>query len=96
MKTLFFKCRGQWYKVKENGNMLQVNNTYNTWDSAWRFLGVSFHHWRKGIDLTVSDAFLNPKKLINGIVWDIDHGTTRTWGGCYLGKLPRITDAYVK
>lgn len=94
--TLFFKCRGEWYKVKKNGNILQINNTYNKWDNKWLFLGVSFHHWRQGLDLKLKEAFKDPKKLIGGLVWDIDHGTTRQWGGCYCGKFPRITEAYIK
>jgi len=96
MKTLFFECRGEWYKVKENGDMLQVNNTYNRWDSAWKFLGVSFHHWRRGIDKTFKDAFKNPKSIIGGIIWDNDHNTVRQWGGSYCGTLPRITSAYIE
>ena len=75
--------------------MLQVNNTYNDWGKSWVFLGVSFHHWRQGIDLCLAEAFKAPEKLKGGMVWDIDHGTTRQWRGQYYGKLPRITNAYV-
>ena len=96
MKTLFFECRGEWYKVKQNGDMLQVNNTYNEWNNNWRFIGVSFHHWRKGIDKNVKDAFNNAKNIVGGLVWDIDHNTTRQWVGSYCGKLPRIRQAYIK
>ena len=96
MKVLKFQHAGEWYKVKENGDMLQVNNTYNEWDDKWRFLGVSKHHWSNHIDVFLVDAFANPKQLIGGLVWDIDHGTTRLWGGRYYGKLPRIQSAYVE
>ena len=96
MKTLLFKCRGEWYKVKENGDMLQENNTYNKWDKNWRLLGVSFHHCRNNTDMGVKELFDNPEKMIKGYVWDIDHGTTRFWGGQYYGKLPRVESAYIK
>lgn len=95
MKTLLFTCRGERYKVKPNGDMLQVNNTYNNWDEHWKFKGVSFHHWRRSRDINVVEAFENPKSLIGGLVWDVDHGTLRQWGGSYYGKLPRITEAYI-
>jgi len=96
MKVLKFECRGEWYKVKQNGNMLQINNTYNSWDENWQFLGVSFHHWHNHIILSCKEAFNNPKQLINGIVWDNDHNTIRIWGGRYCGRLPKITNAYVE
>ena len=95
-QVLLFECRGGWYKVKENGDMLQVDNTYNKWDKSWRFLGVSFHHWTQRINLTVKEAFKNPEALVGGLVWDVDHGTTRVWGGRYCGRLPRITAAYIR
>ena len=95
-QVLKFCCRGEWYKVKPNGDLLQVANTYNEWGETWKFLGVSFHHWRQGIDLSVTEAFQEPKKLIGGLVWDRDHGTSRQWGGQYNGKLPRITQAYTE
>lgn len=96
MKTLLFEARGEWYKVKENGDLLQVNNTYNKWDKNWKLLGVSFHHWKQSINLGVKELFKNPDKMKNGIIWDIDHGTTRVWGGQYNGKLPRVSSAYIK
>jgi len=95
MKVLHFLYRGEWYKVKENGDMLQELNTYNEWNEDWRFLGVSFHHWRRGMDLTVKESFKHPNKMVGGLVWDIDHGTIRQWLGSFYGKLPRVSSAYV-
>jgi hypothetical protein len=40
--------------------------------------------------------FDNPEKIVGGMVWDVDHGTTRVWGGSYNGHLPRITSAWVE
>jgi hypothetical protein len=81
MKTLHFLCRGQWYKVTEKGYII--------------IMGVSKHHWRQGIDIGLKEAFKTPESLIDGLVWDIDHGTVRQWGGSFNGKLPRIVRAYV-
>ena len=94
-KKLLFQCRGEWYKVKENGDMLQENNTYNEWDKNWKLLGVSFHHWKQNIDIDIKEIFKHPAKMIGGLVWDIDHGTTRQWGGRYNNKLPRVEGAYL-
>ena len=90
---LYFRCRGEYFKVDEDGNMTQKNNS--NFSEQWKFLGVSFHHWRGGIDIRYSKE-IQPEKLINGLVWDLDHGTTRQWGGRYMGKLPRITQAWVE
>jgi len=95
MTTLHFECRGKWYKVKPDGDLIQEENHYNNWDGNWIFLGVSFHHWRRGIDMTLKEIFENPVKAIGGLVWDVDHGTIRIWGGEYCGKLPRITHCYI-
>jgi len=89
---LHFRCRGEWFKVNDSGFMTQEAN--DNFSDNWCFLGVSFHHWRNGIDVRFSPK-IQARDLIKGIVWDHDHGTTRQWGGCYFGKLPRITDAYI-
>ena len=93
-KELHFIHFGKEYKVNKNGQLTQCNNKY--WGNNWLFLGVSFHHWRNGIDITFEQAFNNPKSIIKGLVWDVDHGTLRKWGGRYLGKLPRITSAWIE
>jgi len=90
---LYFKCRGEYFKVNEDGYMTQKKNS--DFSGQWKFLGVSFHHWRNGIDIRYSEKTL-PENLIGGLVWDLDHGTTRMWGGRYMGKLPRITQAWVE
>lgn len=89
---LYFRCRGEYFKVDDEGNMTQIRNS--CFSKQWKFLGVSFHHWRKGIDLPFKEAKENPSKLVGGLVWDLDHGTLRRWAGRYSGKLPRITQAY--
>ena len=95
MKTLHFKIRGEYYKAKENGNMLQENNTYNKWDASWKLLGISTHHMQNRIIIDTKELFDDPEKMIGGYLWDNDHGTTRLWAGCYNGKLPRVTASYV-
>jgi len=89
---LYFRCRGEYFKVDEDGNMTK---SYSDFSGQWKFLGVSFHHWRNGIDIRYSKE-IQPENLIGGLVWDLDHGTTRQWGGRYMGKLPRITQAWVE
>ncbi len=91
-KVLHFTTRGQDYHVNESGD-IYYNDLNPSGD--WKFLGVSHHHWSNHIDVHLDAAFDNPKSLIGGLVWDLDHGTTRQWGGSYNGKLPRITAAYV-
>lgn len=90
-KILFFEIRGEWYKVNTKGEMTQTKN--NDFSDNWIFSGVSFHHWRQSIDLKFKDM-KDVKDIIGGRVWDVDHGTTRLWGGLYNGKIPRITNAY--
>ena len=89
---LHFRCRGEWFKVNNDGDMTQEGN--DGFSGQWKFLGVSFHHWKRSLDVIFSRKTL-PDNLIGGLVWDIDYGTTRQWGGQYLSKLPRITSAYV-
>ncbi len=88
---LYFECRGEWYQVNKKGFI--KSNQLSSFSSSWKFSGVSFHHWRNSLDIKYGPE-INPQSIVGGIVWDIDHGTTRQWGGCYNGKVPRITAAY--
>ena len=93
MKILCFYHRGQLYKVNESGMI----STYgiNHYSDSWIFLGGSSHHWHNHITVTREQAFKEPSLLNGCLGWDIDHGTTRQWGGRYNGKTPRIQNAYV-
>jgi hypothetical protein len=88
---LHFRCRGEEFKVNSKGELIQANRT--EFSGQWKFLGVSFHHWRTGIDLRFEDIS-DPEQIIGGRVWDFDHGIVRMWSGSYFGKLPRITQAW--
>ena len=88
---LHFICRGEHYKVNGDGDITQNKN--NDFSKQWQFLGVTFHHWRTYLDIHYHQD-IAPKDLIGGLVWDIDHGTTRKWAGRYHGRLPRITEAW--
>ena len=90
MRVLFFEWGNHLFKVKEDGALLQSDGEYNEWDCKWEFLGVSYHHWKRGIDVPLKEAFENPQKLKKGRVWDRDHGTWRRWEG---GK---ITQAWME
>lgn len=94
MKTLNFKFRGEYYQIDEQG---RINaNGLNKFSDNWIFLGGTKHHWSNRITVTRDAAFNNPELLNGCLGFDKDHGTTRQWGGCYMGKLPRITNCYVK
>ena len=92
-KILNFRFRGEYYQVNEKGEIKA--NGLKDFSKAWIFRGGLSHHWRNSVDVTLKDAFLNPKRLNNCLGADIDHGTYRVWGGSYLGNLPRISNAYV-
>lgn len=91
---LEFSCRGDYYVVNKHGQILQANNTYNEFGDSWLFLGVSTHHWHSHITIPFNEIWKRPKEALKGIVWDLDHNTTRLWGGQYCGKLPRITSIW--
>lgn len=93
MKILHFTFRGEHYQVNEDAQIKTKSNEYFSKD--WLFIGGSKHHWSNRITVTMMDAFVNPELLNGCLGWDIDHGTTRQWGGRYNGKLPRISNAYV-
>jgi hypothetical protein len=95
-RVLYFQCKGEWYKVKRNGDMIHTANRFNEWGHCWRLLGISRHWNSRHISATVEDFFKFPGSMIGGYVWDNDHGTVRAWGGSYNGKLPRVTGAYTR
>ena len=93
MRILNFTFRGEHYKVDELG---RINaNGIGHFSSTWIFLGGTKHHWSRHIDINLAKCFENPTLLNGCLGWDRDHGTTRQWGGCYAGKLPRIANAYL-
>jgi hypothetical protein len=84
------------YKVNRQGEMICISNEYSMdFSGQWKLLGVSTHHWHRRIIYTVADIFNNPKLMEKGYVWDVDHGTTRIWGGSWYGHLPRVIWAAV-
>lgn len=94
MKTLYFVCRGETYKVNKSGALWYKGVSPS---KKWKFLGVSTHHWHNRVTIPFCPVtFTDPKALIRGIVWDLDHGTVRRWSGRYDGKLPRITNAWAE
>lgn len=93
MKKLVFYFRGEKYEVNESGQIKA--NGLNYFSPNWIFLGGSRHHWSNRINVSLRDAFEKPDLLNRCLGWDKDHGTTRQWGGFYLGKIPRITGAHI-
>lgn len=94
-KYLYFECRGESFIINKKGQLMQErafhDPCYGGFHDSWKVLGFSTHHWRNSPDISVNEAFRNPEKIRNTIVFDIDHGTVRVWGGSYYGKLPRVT-----
>jgi hypothetical protein len=95
MKLHFF-CRGQEFIVDGNGDILRTDISGFSASGQWKFIGVSTHNWHNRVTIPFSAILKNPALAVGGYVWDVDHGTTRTWGGQYCGKVPRITSAWVE
>lgn len=84
---------GEWRHVSRTGEITRINmnGTGGTHPGSpnWIFLGLSFHPWRNGVDVTREEIFSNPDcrmrrdrlgRMMRPIGWDRDHGTTRSWG----------------
>jgi hypothetical protein len=93
MKLLKFYFRDQLYLVNEKGEI--NSNGLGYFSTNWIFLGGSSHHWHNRVTVTLAEAFKKPELLNKCFGWDKDHGTTRTWGGLFNGKVPRIKHAEV-
>ena len=93
MRILQFMFRGKIYQVDEIGRI--KTNGLETFSDSWIFLGGSSHHWHNHITVTLQQAFDLPGLLDGCLGWDIDHGTTRQWGGQYYGRLPRIRNTQI-
>jgi len=95
-KLLSVHIRGKIYQVNHKGQFRKHTVGPEQFSPDWQFLGVSFHHWRKGLDVGFNEIWQDPKIAMGGLLWDSDHGTVRQWGGRYLGKLPRITACFIE
>lgn len=95
-KFLFFRIRGEDYVVNRKGELLQRQRWYHKepFSGDWKIFGFA-KRWNARPSIFISQAFENPSILKGTYVYDVDHGTLRSWGGSYGGKLPRITSAYV-
>ena len=87
------QARGQHFRVSPSGNILQFGNTYNTMGKSWRLEGFTKHHFSHS-PVPFKEAVKNPASIVNSIIWDVDHNTTRVWGGSYAGKQPRVQSFY--
>lgn len=99
MKTLHFIHAGTSYACSLEPETLGHVTRYgeHTWKlphGSWVILGVSRRWNQKCIPVPLTPG-IDPKTLIGGYAWDRDHGTIRTWGGQYRGKLPRISSAWI-
>lgn len=89
MRVLRIQHGTEWYTVNEQGHIARPGLVAGS--DSWVFLGFSFHHWRRGIDVTLAQIFANPNVLKGKTLWgwDRDHGHLRAWGH------PRTHRAYV-
>jgi len=99
MKTLHFIHAGTFYACSlEPGTLGHVTrygeHTFTIPHPSWKILGFSTHHWHNRITILLTPD-VKPEDLKRCFVWDSDHGTVRTWGGQYAGKLPRIQQAWI-
>lgn len=81
------------FDVNAQGHIRRCDMPEMGFSSSWLFLGVSHHHWNNHITASLQAIWKDPQIALNGIVWDRDHGTMRTWGGY---KIPRITSAHFR
>jgi hypothetical protein len=99
MKTLYFTHAGTDYacsiEPETLGHVTRYGeHTFKLPHPSWTILGFSSHHWHNRITIPLTPA-VDVKRILHCFVWDSDHGTTRTWGGQYCGKLSRISSARV-
>ena len=93
-KILYFKHRDALYQVNEEGYIKSEKS--KNFSKNWIFLGVSKHHMNNHVTIPFKKCWENPDLMMNGYVWDVDHGTTRMWSGQYNGKIPRITSVMIR
>lgn len=99
MKILHIQHMGQWYQIslarRTLGQVIQRHDfRFLMPHKQWVILGFSTHHWHSRITIPLTPD-IDARILKGCIVWDNDHGTVRTWGGSYFGKLPRVQAAYI-
>ena len=93
MQALRFECGGRHYSVNQQGHIRLIGLA--ACGDQWRFLGGTKHHWSNKIDFSLTEILVNPTVLNGCLIWDMDHGTVRRWGGQYCGKLPRVRNAFL-
>lgn len=93
-KVLSFGFRDDYYQVNEKGHIRRYKDMEvdpnKEFSKEWIFKGGASHHLRNSPDVSLKLAFEKPELLRNCYGFDIDHGTSRRWGGMYHGAVPRI------
>lgn len=100
MKVLEFNYAGTRYEVslekKTLGHIIRYGR--HKWPlphPSWVMLGISTHHWHRRVTIPLRPDIM-AEELRGGIVWDCAYGSTRTWNGRYMGKLPRVEQPYIR
>lgn len=99
MRTLHFNHAGKHFAASLDPDTLGHVTRYgeHRWTlphPSWKTLGVSKHHASNRVTVPLTPD-IDAKEILGGYVWDLDHGTTRQWGGQYQGRTPRITQAWI-
>jgi hypothetical protein len=100
MKYLRFKHGGKIYVVSMDkdtmGHVTQYGeHIFSLPHPSWVVTGFTKHHMRNYIEIKLADV-KNAEDVVGMLVWDVDHGTTRQWGGAYNGKVPRVEWAVIE
>lgn len=78
--------RGTWYKINSKGEFFVNGKASKT----WKIYGVAQRWNGRPIPWKSIKIKLDKGQSVKGYLYDIDHGTTRFWGGSWGGKLPVV------
>ena len=92
-ERLHIQVAGKWYEVNERGEFLVGSSSGGYFSPAWLFLGTCTHHWHSRIIHFFEAIWENPELAKKGIVWDLDHGTTRRWGNRRIAHVYKTKEA---
>ncbi len=81
-------CRGEYYIITSEGYIQRTDMPFMP-SETWRLSGIALRWNSYPLNWEFIKKQLDNGEVIEGYVYDIDHGTTRMWGGSYHGHLPK-------
>ena len=89
MYTLY--GRGKYYTIDERGRFFVGEYPKGYFSENWTIKSI-VPRWngRPASNWESLKKLLDNGEVVQGYLYDIDHGTTRFWGGCYQGKVPKV------